>query len=97
MNSKLRIPLCWKGKANGQTIVMHDQPFKFGEQGTYALNPPLTLSTGDTVTTTCTYTNPSLRSVTFGESTNNEMCFNFAMYYPKNALSCGLGGGLLGN
>ncbi|MET0343212.1 MAG: hypothetical protein ABW252_19545 [Polyangiales bacterium] len=78
-------------KRSGQMIVMHDQPFKFGEQGTYGLSPEVMLETGDVVTTTCTFDNPTLRSVTFGESTNNEMCFNFAMYYPKGALSCGLG------
>jgi hypothetical protein len=27
--------------------------------------------------------------VTFGENTGNEMCFNFAVYYPMNALTCG--------
>jgi len=77
-------------KGLGPEIVMHDQPFKFGEQGTYPLDPPIVLNAGDVVTTTCTYTNPTLRSVTFGESTNDEMCFNFAMYYPKGALTCSL-------
>jgi len=81
-------------KKNGQTIVMHDQPFRFGEQGTYALDPEVILETGDTVTTTCTFTNPTNRNVTFGESTENEMCFNFATYWPKGALRCG--GGLFG-
>jgi len=78
-------------KANGQTIVMHDEPFKFGEQGTYPLpGGEVILGSGDVVTTTCTYTNPSARNVTFGESTDNEMCFNFAAYWPKGALNCGL-------
>jgi len=75
-------------KVTGQTIVMHDEPFKFGEQGTYGLTPEVILSTGDQVTTTCTFTNPTNRSVTFGESTTNEMCFNFAAYYPKGSLPC---------
>lgn len=81
-------------KKNGQEIVMHDAPFQFGEQGTYALEPEVILETGDVVTTICTYDNPSNRNVTFGESTDNEMCFNFASYYPKGALRCsgGIGG-----
>lgn len=83
-------------RANGQKIVMHDGPFKFGEQGTYQLTPEVILNTGDTVTTTCIYDNPTSRNITFGESTNNEMCFNFAVYYPKGALSCGGAGGILG-
>ena len=78
-----------------QEIVMHDQPFKFGEQGSYGLDPPVMITAGDTVTTTCTFDNDTSRNITFGESTENEMCFNFASYYPKGALICGLGG--LGN
>jgi cytochrome c5 len=82
-------------KANGREIVMHDMPFKFGEQASYALNPPVVVENGDTITTTCTFDNNTNRNITFGESTENEMCFNFAMYYPKGGLNCGLGG-LLG-
>lgn len=78
-------------KANGQQVVMHDGPFQFGEEGTYFLNPPLQLQTGDTVTTTCTFDNDTTRTVRFGDSTEDEMCFNFAMYYPKGGLRCGLG------
>jgi hypothetical protein len=78
-------------KASGQRIVMHDGPFKFGEQGTYPLTPEVVLNTGDVVTTTCVFDNPTSRNITFGESTDSEMCFNFAVYYPKGALSCGGG------
>jgi len=50
------------------------------------------LNPGDTVITTCIYDNTTDRAVTFGENTQNEMCFNFATYYPMNGLSCsGLG------
>jgi hypothetical protein len=78
-----------KGGANGPLTVMHDEPFLFGEQGTYPLpGGEVILNTGDVVTTTCTFTNNSSRNVTFGESTENEMCFNFAAYWPKGALAC---------
>ena len=90
-------------KKDGTVIVMHDKPFSFGEQGTYPLaGGEQLLETGDVVTTTCTYTNTTNKDVTFGESTTNEMCFNFALYYPKGGYSCGggalpgLGGGLTG-
>ena len=76
-------------KPSGQEIVMHDMPFQFGEQGTYALEPPVVIETGDVITTTCTYDNETSRNITFGESTENEMCFNFAVYYPKGAFTCG--------
>lgn len=75
-------------RASGETIVMHDRAFDFNEQGTFALDQPITLNTGDVVTTTCTYTNDTDNTVTFGENTGNEMCFNFALYYPMNAISC---------
>jgi hypothetical protein len=76
-------------KTNGTEIVMHDLPFQFGEQATYPIDPPLLIESGDVITTTCTYDNDTSKNITFGESTDNEMCFNFAIYYPKGALSCG--------
>jgi hypothetical protein len=80
-------------KANGETIVMHDMPFNFEEQTTYALKPPVVIESGDRIITTCTYNNDTDRTITFGENTGNEMCFNFALYEPMGGLSCGLGGG----
>jgi hypothetical protein len=80
-------------RASGETIVLHDAPFDFYEQGVDPLDMPLTLNTGDKVTTTCTYSNKTDKAVTFGENTGNEMCFNFAVYYPLKALSCSGGGG----
>jgi hypothetical protein len=78
-------------KKSGQVIVMHDGAFDFNEQTSYALPEPLKLENGDVVTTTCTYDNPTDRAVTFGENTGNEMCFNFAVYYPMGAMACGSG------
>ncbi|MET0387155.1 MAG: hypothetical protein ABW321_14400, partial [Polyangiales bacterium] len=78
-------------KASGETIVMHDAPFNFEEQTTYALNPPIVIESGDRIITTCTFTNDTSRTITFGENTGNEMCFNFALYEPMGALNCGAG------
>lgn len=75
-------------RASGEVIVMHDGAFAFEEQQAYALAKPLELKSGDKVTTTCTYDNPTDQAVTFGENTENEMCFNFASYYPKDAFTC---------
>jgi hypothetical protein len=74
----------------GKDIVMHDGAFVFEEQRSYALPQPIVLNTGDKITTTCVYTNPNNRNISFGENTGNEMCFNFAVYYPVGALSCKL-------
>jgi hypothetical protein len=79
-------------KKNGQTITMHDMPFVFGDQKSFPLNPPVVVEAGDTITTTCIYDNDTSKTVTFGEDTGNEMCFNFALYYPAGALSGILGG-----
>jgi hypothetical protein len=83
-------------KRDGRQIVMHDEAFNFEEQVAHNLPNEVVLETGDTVTTTCTYTNPTSQDIQFGENTDNEMCFNFTVYYPKDALGCDLLGGLLG-
>jgi len=81
-------------RASGETLLMHEGAFSFEEQGTVELKAPVELKEGDKVITTCTYTNPTDKTVTFGENTGNEMCFNFASYYPLNALKCsGAAGG----
>lgn len=41
------------------------------------------IAPGDVIRTTCNWQNPSDATVTFGEATGDEMCFNFMMYYPK--------------
>ena len=88
-------PLAALKRTSGETVVMQDGPFEFTEQGTYGLEKPLVIHTGDTVDTTCVYDNDSNVPITFGENTENEMCYNFAVYYPKGALNCvgGLPGG----
>jgi hypothetical protein len=78
-------------RSSGEKIVMHDQSFNFEEQGQFDLEEPITLNKGDKLITTCTYENDTDQTVTFGEDTGNEMCFNFALYYPQGALRCGFG------
>lgn len=48
-------------------------PWDFGDQ--FIAPHPMTLHTGDLTRTTCTYDNTRTTRVTFGESTENEMCF----------------------
>jgi mono/diheme cytochrome c family protein len=83
-------------KKNGTEIVMNDEAFNFEEQTSTTLPNEVVLEAGDTVTTTCRYSNPSNQDIQFGENTDNEMCFNFAVYYPKDALGCDLLGGVIG-
>lgn len=42
-----------------------------------------TTASGDVITTTCGWKNPTGREVKFGESSDEEMCYSFTMYYPR--------------
>jgi hypothetical protein len=81
-------------RKDGSEVVMLDKPFQFGEQKSYPFDKELILEGGDTVTTTCVYTNKTNTAINFGENTGDEMCFNFASYYPKDGFSCDLLGSL---
>jgi hypothetical protein len=83
-------------KRAGVETVLHDGPFAFDGQVATPLAEPFELKAGDQVVTTCHYKNDTNKTVGFGENTGNEMCFNFATYYPMGALSCSGGGGLAG-
>ena len=73
-------------RANGMTEVVHDKPFNFEEQTTWPVD--VKLNNGDRVTTTCVYTNTKNTAVAFGTKTEDEMCFNFAQYYPMCGMTC---------
>ncbi|MDB4973707.1 MAG: hypothetical protein JWN48_2048 [Myxococcaceae bacterium] len=75
-------------KRNGVSTVLHDSAFTFDAQISTPLPMQVELKAGDQVITTCHYKNDTKSFVTFGENTGNEMCFNFASYYPMGALSC---------
>jgi hypothetical protein len=73
-------------RAGGQTEVIHDKPFNFEEQTTHAID--FVVNDGDRITTTCVYDNTTSRNVGFGTKTEDEMCFNFAQYYPMCGMTC---------
>jgi hypothetical protein len=82
---------------SGNPIVLHDGPYDFEEQYQMAIDPRLTLRAGDTIRTECTYQNPTAKTVTFGESSDTEMCFSILFRYPPTGRSfCGSGGGFTG-
>jgi hypothetical protein len=72
-------------RAAGGTDVLVDQPFQFLDQRNYPT--PAIVHPGDTLTTTCTYLNTTASAVRFGSSTTKEMCYNFAVSYPANAMA----------
>jgi hypothetical protein len=85
--------------SNMRTVVNHkggmdenifDKPFVFDQQINYMMNPEYKLMPGDSLTTTCTWQNPSPSSVGFGQSTTSEMCYQFTVAYPYGALNNGV-------
>jgi mono/diheme cytochrome c family protein len=67
-------------RKGGKDEMLHDEPFDFNDQHHYLKN--VVINPGDSLTTECTYDKP----MAFGESTGQEMCYNFTFAYPKGAL-----------
>jgi hypothetical protein len=72
-------------RASGMKETMHDQDFSFDNQKYYMFDT--VLMPGDTFTTTCTYSAPS----TFGQYTDNEMCYFFPIAWPSGSMAGGAG------
>jgi hypothetical protein len=70
-------------RADGTKEMLHDEPFDFQNQHSY--NVRTTVMPGDSIETTCEYTEPAR----FGEGTMDEMCYAFTLYYPKLSLTNG--------
>jgi len=90
------VELTPKGTSTATKIL--DDNYSFTEQKNYPQSPMITAHKGDQLKTTCTYVNdpndPDNHSpdpVTFGESSNAEMCFTGVYRYPAtggNLFSC---------
>jgi hypothetical protein len=72
-------------RAGGMKEIMHDEDFSFDNQKYYILDT--VLMPGDTFTTTCTYSAPA----TFGQYTDNEMCYFFPIAWPPGSMASGAG------
>lgn len=77
-------------RAAGGTEVVFDKPFQFDYQVNYMMDPPIVLQPGDSIKSTCTFLNDSGGNVAFGQSTGQEMCYQFALAYPYGALNNGV-------
>jgi len=62
------------------TVTLYDGPYDFFEQRQFAAS--LALKAGDTIQVECTYQNDTQRTVKFGESSLDEMCFLGVYRYP---------------
>lgn len=67
-------------RAGMPPVTLYDAPYDFNEQRQTAAN--LTLKAGDTIQVECTYQNDTQRTVSFGESSLDEMCFVGLYRYP---------------
>lgn len=68
------------GGADQSILSAPDYDFNTGAAA-QTINLPVT--GGDKIHTSCKWTNAGDTPVTFGEATENEMCFAFLTYYPK--------------
>jgi hypothetical protein len=76
-------------RANGTLEPVFHKPFDFNKQVHYELEPPVVLQRGDKIKVTCTYENTNDNTVYLGETSADEMCYQFAMAYPAGALNNG--------
>lgn len=82
-----------KPEGGGGDVDLGTTPnYSFDSQVWLPINA--TTQTGDTITTTCTWTNTTDKTVKFGEKTVEEMCYSFTMYYPKITSLPGIPAGL---
>jgi hypothetical protein len=68
-------------RAGGEPVTLYDGPYDFNEQRQFTANQ-LGLKVGDTISVECTYQNDTQRTVSFGESSLDEMCFIGLYRYP---------------
>jgi hypothetical protein len=69
--------------ASGPGIVgmAENVPWNFNNQLQFPIDA--VLNQGDTVTTRCAWQNSTSAAVSFGQTTEDEMCYSFTSYYPK--------------
>ena len=60
-----------------------DKPFQWDEAPLTVFNPPLQFKANEGFQYRCKWNNTSTKTIGFGESANQEMCFFWAYYYPS--------------
>ncbi|MDQ3037453.1 MAG: hypothetical protein M3Y87_33975, partial [Myxococcota bacterium] len=77
-----------RGGWTAETVLDVD-PFRFDDQRAYWHDPPYEIRPGDAVRTRCIYDNEDSSWAYYGERTEDEMCFDFAIVYPIDAIPAG--------
>lgn len=73
-------------RSGSPDIVLQDIPYDFESQAFHTTDL-VELQPNDTLTTYCSYDNTTGATVSFGESSNDEMCFTDLYYYPARGAS----------
>lgn len=77
-----------RGGFTPETVLDVD-PYRFDDQRAWWHETPYVIRPGDAVRTRCIYDNPSEEWAYYGERTEDEMCFDFAIVYPIDAIPAG--------
>jgi hypothetical protein len=72
-------------RVNGMQEEVFNKPFDFNQQIHYEVS--VDLFPGDAITSTCTFFNNTPAAVPFGNSSDTEMCYQFAFSYPAGGLT----------
>jgi hypothetical protein len=84
----LRTEVLRQGREEQIEMLVDVPHWDFESQTSYpAPGGTLVVNPGDVLRTTCVYDNLSDDMVTFGERTEDEMCFNFIAAYPAGAIA----------
>jgi hypothetical protein len=75
-------------RTNGMMEEVFNKPFSNTSQLQYDVD--VTLQPNDKIVSTCTFHNDGVGAVGFGTSTDQEMCYQFAVSYPAHALDNGV-------
>jgi hypothetical protein len=81
---RLKTEILRGGSASAIEMLVDEPSFDFQSQKSYPSE--LVIQPGDVLRTSCTYDNASDARVTFGEKTEDEMCFDFVTVWPAPGL-----------
>jgi hypothetical protein len=80
----------WRGGSSTKVDTLVDVPkWDFNNQAAHQVD--IVLEPGDVLHTQCHYANTGDSTITFGERTENEMCYNFLLVWPVSAITSSLG------
>lgn len=82
-NVEIKLAKDINDKSGAQIYPPEGTEFSWSEPPVATFNPPLTFGQGEGFAYRCSWMNTSGKSVNFGESAGEEMCFFWAYYYPS--------------